>query len=51
MEFFSLVLVEMLTHSNFRKLQFHMQLKRLLDYYMPFDRKFYGLQIEIKLRG
>ena len=48
---FPLVLMEILAHSNFRKLQFHIQLKRILDYYVSFDRKLHGLQNDTKLWG
>ena len=48
---FPIVLMEILTHSNFRKPQFHMWLKRNLDYYIPFDREFHGLQNHTKLCG
>ena len=48
---FPLILMEILIHSNFRKLQFHIYLRRILDYSMSFNREFHGLQNDTKLWG
>jgi hypothetical protein len=41
--------MEILTHYNFCKPQFHMYLKQNLAYYIPFDREFHELQNDTKL--
>ena len=37
-----LVLVEILNHYNFRKVHFHIELKRIVDYSMSFQREFHS---------
>ena len=48
LSFFASSFDGMLTHSNFLKLHFHIYLKRILDYYMSFDRELHGLQNDTK---
>lgn len=48
---FSIVFMKMLTYDNFLTVQFNIYLKRVVNCYIPVDRKFEGLQNDAKLRG
>ena len=49
--FFPLVFMQMLTHYNFRKLKFHMELKRILNYSFSWERKFHWPTKWYKIMG
>ena len=48
---FPITLIKISIRSDFRKQQFHIQVKQNPNYYIPFDREFQELQNDTKLWG